>query len=69
MSSSNLGRPTISVAEAMARLGLSRATVIRYVKKGHLRGFQTNPGQPNSWWKVYAHSVDEFLAQREGVSQ
>jgi len=50
----------------MARLGLSRATVVRYLRKGYLQGFQTNPGQTYSWWKVYVHSVDDFLAQREG---
>ena len=64
--SENLSKPTINVTETMARLGLSRATVVRYLRKGYLQGFQTNPGQTYSWWKVYVHSVDDFLAQREG---
>ena len=66
---SNLGKPTVSVGEAMVLLGLSRATVIRYLRRGSLQGFQINPGQAYSWWSVYVHSVYEFLEQREGVSR
>ena len=67
MSNLNLGTPTVTVAETMGRLGLSRATVIRYLRKGYLQGFQSNPGQPYSWWRVYEHSIEEFMMRREGA--
>lgn len=65
MSNSNLGKPTVTVAEAMVLLGLSRATIVRYLRRGHLAGFQVNPGQAGSWWRVYQHSIDELLAGRD----
>ena len=66
MSNQNLGKPTMSVSEARESLGRSRATVIRYLRRGSLEGFQVNPGEANSWWRVYVHSVNELVAAREG---
>jgi excisionase family DNA binding protein len=47
----------LSTSEAAARLGIaSRATVIRLLNNGTLRGVRVG-----HLWKVYASSVDEIL--------
>ena len=49
----------ISTDEAAKRLGLcSRATIIKLVKNGTLRGVRIG-----HLWKIYAASVDEVLKE------
>lgn len=58
-------RETISATQAGSILGLSRATIWRLLRDGHLAGYQKTPyaGSP---WVVYVDSVKEYLRKREG---
>lgn len=53
MSGTSLDRPTIDVAEAAARLGISTEAVRKRLHRGRVAGFKASNGQ----WRVYAEAV------------
>lgn len=46
-----------STAQAAEMLGVSRKTVVNYIKAGLLRGFKRNGGQ----WKIAAYEVYRLM--------
>ena len=56
-------RETMSAAQAVKLLGVSRMTVWRLLRDGHLEGCRLTP-YANSRWMVYADSVEKYLQER-----
>lgn len=57
-------RRTLSARNAAAELGISKATVLRLFKAGHLYGYRTTTA-PNAHVRIFPDSVDEYKKARE----
>lgn len=56
---------TITTRQAAKVLGITPSTVTRWLASGRLEGYKVDPkGSPNSAYRIYLHSVNAILAER-----
>jgi excisionase family DNA binding protein len=61
-------RETLTAKEAAEIVGISRSALLRYVKRGWIRGYKKGLGL-RSPAVIYKDSLDEFLEKREVVPE
>ena len=58
------GEAGIGIREAASRLGISRNTVFRMLRRGDLRGYQLTPGGRTSPWRITTVSIEDLEEKR-----
>lgn len=61
-------RDAVTVAVAMRLLGVSRRTVIDWVRAGLLEGYRLSPAA-RSQYRIYRDSIERFMAARRVVGR
>ena len=60
----NNEKDTVTVAEAVKLLGVSRATINRLVTDGKLHGYRLTPSK-NSPLRIYLDSIENVIRERQ----